>query len=97
MQFDVFEIAPDRLVLVLQSDAAALPTCVVAPLFPSDPGPTRLTVLEPVLDIQGKEFVLHVGELAAIPTSVLKGDPVATCRDREWEIRKALDFLLSGV
>ncbi|TFL19778.1 CcdB family protein [Jannaschia formosa] len=97
MQFDVYEISPGRLVMVVQADAATLPSCVVAPLIPMESGPARISILEPSIEIGGVEYSLHVGELAAIPASLIRGVPLARCPDREWEIRKALDFFLSGI
>lgn len=97
MQFDVYEIAPGRLVMILQADAVDLPTCVVAALIPRNTGPARFSILEPVIKVASEEYVLHTSELAAIPSSLLTGNPVATGRAQEWEIRKALDFLLSGI
>lgn len=96
MQFHVYRIAHNRLVIDLQSDIPSLPTRVVAPLFPESPELKALSILEPIFEIEGQRHVLHTGELAAVPASILRGDPVADMRAHDYAIRRALDMLFSG-
>lgn len=96
MQFHVHRIAPDRLVIDLQSDIPTLPTKVVAPLFPENPDLKALSILEPVIEIEGQRYAVHVGEMAAVPASILRGNPVADMRAHDYAIRRALDMVFSG-
>ncbi len=96
MQFRVYRIAGGRLVLDLQSDIPALPTRVIAPLLPETPGLKAISILEPVFEIEGRRYVLHMAEMVAAPASVLHGAPVADLSARDYEIRRALDLLFSG-
>lgn len=96
MQFRVYRIAGDRLVLDLQSGIPSLPTRVVAPFVPESPDLKAISILEPAFEVEGRRYVLHSGELAAVPASILATAPVADLSDREDEIRRALDMLFSG-
>lgn len=96
MQFHVYRIARNRLVIDLQSDIPPLPTRVVAPLFPESSELKALSILEPIFEIEGQRHVLHVGEMAAVPASILRGDPVADMRAHDYAIRRALDMVFSG-
>jgi toxin CcdB len=96
MQFCVYRISGDRLVLDLQSGIPSLPTRVIAPLIPERPDLKAISVLEPVFVIEGRRYVLHTGELVSAPASVLAPTPVADLREYEYEIRRALDMLFSG-
>ena len=96
MQFHVYRITGNRLVLDLQSDIPPLPTRVIAPLIPESPELKAISILEPIFEIEGRRHVLHTGELVAAPASVLRGAPVADLRSGEYEIRRALDLLFSG-
>jgi len=46
---------------------------LVAPLIPLSQGPTPISRLEPILEIGGIAHLLHTGELAAVPATLLKG------------------------
>lgn len=96
MQFNVYRIAGDRLVLDLQSDIPSLPTRVIAPLIPDSPDLKAISILEPVFEIEGRRYVLHAGELAAVPASILNGATVADLGAHEYAIRRARDMLFSG-
>ena len=95
-QFQVFRPAGDRLVLDLQTDLIDTGTRVVAPLLPAASGPTAIRRLEPVFKIEGSDYVLHTAEMAAIPSILLKGEPVADLSVADYEIRGALDMVFSG-
>ena len=95
-QFHVYRVPGDRLVLDLQTDLIKTGTRVVAPLIPTASGPKAIGRLEPVFDIDGTAYVLHTAEMAAIPSSVLKGEPVADLSASDYAIRGALDMVFSG-
>lgn len=95
-QFQVYRLAGARLVLDLQTDLIDTGTRVVAPLIPVTGGPRAIGRLEPVFGINGVDHVLHTAEMAAIPSALLKGAPVADLSGADYEIRGALDMVFSG-
>ena len=95
-QFHVYRVPGDHLVLDLQTDLIETGTRVVAPLHPVSSGPKPIGRLEPVLDIEGSTYVLHTAEMAAIPSTFLKGKPIADLSASDYEIRGALDLVFSG-
>lgn len=95
-QFRVYRVGSDRLVLDLQTDLIDTGTRVVAPLIPRQTGPHPLPRLEPIFDIRGTEYVLHTGELAAIPAHILPSEPVADLRAHDYAIKGALDMVFLG-
>ncbi|MGM0583348.1 MAG: CcdB family protein [Pseudomonadota bacterium] len=95
-QFLVYRLPDGGLVLDLQSDLVDTPSRVAAPLLPEDGGPPPLSRLEPILEIAGRRFALHAGEMAAIPAALVSGQPVADLRAEDYAIRRALDMLFSG-
>ena len=96
-QYDVYRLPDGRFVVDMQaSPLSALPTRMAAPLVPSGNGPTPLAHLEPVFVVDGVTCALHVGEMAAIPRSVLSGPSVATLAGDACRIPKAIDFLFTG-
>ena len=95
-QFHVYRITGTRLVLDLQTDLIETGTRVVAPLVPVATGPKAIGRLEPVFEIEGAAYVLHTAEMAAIPSALVKGEPVADLTASDYEIRGALDMVFSG-
>lgn len=95
-QFRVYRLAGSRLVLDLQTDLIDTGTRVVAPLLPIAESPKPIARLEPVLEIDGRLHVLHTAEMAAIPSSLIRGPSVADFSSRDYEIRTALDMVFSG-
>jgi toxin CcdB len=95
-QFHVYRVPGDRLVLDLQTDLIETGTRVVAPLLPVASGPKAIGRLEPIFKIEGTPFVLHTAEMAAIPSALLNGEPVADLSASDYEIRGALDMVFSG-
>lgn len=95
-QFHVYELAPGRLVLDLQTDLINTGSRVVAPLLRQSEGPTPIRRLEPLLPIDGQIYVLHVAELAAVPEGLLQGRPLANLTEFDYQIRGALDMVFSG-
>lgn len=96
-QYDVYRLADGRFVVDMQaSSLSALPTRMAAPLVSAGTGPTPLGHLEPVFVVDGVACALHVGEMAAIPRSVLSGPSIATLAGEAYRITKAIDFLFTG-
>lgn len=100
-QFDILDnpaprsrlIAP--FVMVVQSHLYDEgPTVLVAPLFRM-PGEAVLTKVTLSVDHQGETFVLMLSELAALDRRSL-GAVSGSLADREDDIRRALDRLLTG-
>jgi len=95
-QFRVYRLARGRLVLDLQTDLIDTGTRVVASLHPLNEGPAPISRLEPILEIYGELYVLHTAEMAAIPSKLLAGPPVADVSDRYFDIKSALDMVFAG-
>jgi toxin CcdB len=83
-------------VLDLQTDLIDTGSRVVAPLIPASSGPKAIGRLEPVFPIEGEACVLHTAEMAAVPSALLKGAPIADLSGFDYEIRGALDMVFSG-
>ena len=95
-QFSAYTLAGNRLVLDLQTDLIDTGSRVVAPLIPVSGGPEVIARLEPVFELHGEDYALHTAEMAAIPTALLRGPPVADLSGSDDEIRGALDMVFSG-
>jgi toxin CcdB len=95
-QFQVYRVPGGRLVLDLQTDLIDIGSRVVAPLVPASSGPKAIGRLEPVFAIEGEPHVLHTAEMAALPSALLTGAPVADLSGSDYEIRGALDMVFSG-
>ena len=96
-QYDVYRLSDGRLVVDMQATfLSALPTRMAAPLVPTDRGQTPLAHLEPAFVVDGVACALHVGEMAAIPRSVLAGSPVTTLAGDAYRITRAIDFLFTA-
>ncbi len=81
--------------LDVQSDILEdMETRVVVPLLPASLTPPA-TRLNPVFEIDGKDYIMLTQALAAFPASLLKS-PVANFADRFDEITNALDMLFQG-
>jgi len=95
-QFQVYRLTGGRLVLDLQTDLIDTGIRVVAPLIMISAWPRVIGRLEPVFEVHGEEHALHTAEMAAIPSALLKGQPVADISASDYEIRGALDMVFSG-
>lgn len=102
-QFDVFH-NPDAqsrqripYVLVLQSDLLdAIEHHVVAPLrIKQEQGIVPVLRLNPVVTIDGDEYLVRVQDIATVPRRMLR-HPVANLSAQREEILAALDFLFTG-
>lgn len=95
-QFQVYRLAGGRLVLDLQTDLFDTGSRVVAPLIVVSAGPRVIGRLEPVFEVNGEDHALHTAEMAAIPSALLRGQPIADLSGSDYEIRGALDMVFSG-
>jgi toxin CcdB len=95
-QFQVYRLAGGRLVLDLQTDLIDTGSRVVAPLIVVSTGPRVIGRLEPVFEVNGEGHALHTAEMAAIPSALLRGQPIADLSGSDYEIRGALDMVFSG-
>ena len=95
-QFQVYRLAGGRLVLDLQTDLIDTGSRVVAPLIVVSTGPKVIGRLEPVFEVNGEDHALHTAEMAAIPSGLLRGQPIADLSGSDYEIRGALDMVFSG-
>ncbi len=95
-QFQVYRLAGGRLVLDLQTDLINTGSRVVASLIMVSAGPRVIGRLEPVFEVYGEDHALHTAEMAAIPSVLLRGPPIADLSGFDYEIRGALDMVFSG-
>lgn len=74
-----------------------LGTRVVVPLYPAAAMKDKiLRTLTPVLEVDGKQYVLMTPQLAGIPKNLL-GATVADLSPKRDEIIAALDLLITGI
>ena len=84
------------LVLILQADLMrSLETRVVAPLVLIGALPA-MTKLRPEFAVDGQRRVLVTDRMSVLPCKDI-GTVVTSARDREWDIRRALDLVFVGV
>jgi toxin CcdB len=102
-QFDVFPNPGrqrERIPYLLEVQAeilADLATRLVVPLGVFDPGDRPpLSVIQPLVRVGERQYVMLSTELAHVPTRLLH-DRVASLAGQKTEILKALDALFSGV
>lgn len=96
MQFHAYRVGGLGVVLDLQTDLIGTPARVVALLVPVEEHSPSLSVLEPVLGVEGEPHVLRTGELFTLPRRLVSGAPLADLRGEDYAIRRALDMLFSG-
>ena len=97
-KFDIYKSpsAGAAFLLDLQDDILDdLSTRVVAPLIPSDGVPKRMKILNPLISVEGNEYLLMTHLLAAIPASSLK-EKISSALTQRDEIIASLDFLFTG-
>ncbi|MEP9400665.1 CcdB family protein [Sphingomonas silueang] len=95
-----FDVMPRRhgqlLVVDCQADVLRhLPTRFVVPLLDPAEIPAPVTRLHPLVDVDGRRWVLATHLAAAVPLRELAA-PVASLSAEQDRIVAALDFLLSG-
>lgn len=95
-QFDIVRLKGGQLGVILQSDLLDdRETRIVAPLFPSSiilPTPR----LHPVVRIGRKNYLVATEKLTAIWRRDIEA-VLGSVGDREYEVRRALDIVFSGV
>jgi toxin CcdB len=86
------------LLLEVQHDLlSTLATTVVIPLRPvSAMKGAILRTLTPVVEVEGREYVLVTPELAGVPRKAL-GAPVTNMEAQRSAVMAALDLLISGI
>jgi toxin CcdB len=95
-QFDIVQLSDRSLAVVLQTDLLdELSSRVVAPLLRE---PTELpeSRLHPRFRVGRHEYALLTDRLAAIPSGEIT-KVVRSAKDREWDLRRALDIVFVGV
>ncbi len=95
-QFQVYRVTGGELVLDLQTDLIDTGSRVVAPLIKVSSGPKVIGRLEPVFEVNGEDYALHTAEMAAIPSTLLRGHPIADLSAFDYEIKGAIDMVFSG-
>lgn len=99
-QFDICRLKGGggraRFVVILQADLLdEIETRVCAPLSPASEfaGPIKL---RPEFEIDGKAYRLVVDRLSVLRRNDI-GAVIGSARDRQWDIRRALDLVFVGV
>ena len=95
-QFNVYRVM-DGLILDCQADLLAdLPTRLTVPLEPIGTAPRGAARLNPVLTIGSEQFMMLTEFAGAVPRRALS-DAIGSLRGSEYDIKRALDMLVSGV
>jgi toxin CcdB len=95
-QFDVYHLTDQSLVVLLQNDIVdVFRTRLVAPLIPTKKAGRLIRGLNPVIQIEQKDYVLMPQLLAAVPITEL-GRFIATIAHQRDDIIRALDLLFTG-
>jgi toxin CcdB len=95
-QFDVYRLADQTLVVLLQNDIVdVFRTRLVAPLVSVKKAGRVIRGLNPVIQIGQQDFVLMPQLLAAVPITEL-GKHVGSVTHLRDEIIRALDLLFTG-
>lgn len=95
-RFSIHQMPGGSLVVNLQSDLLDwAETRVVAPLMPLNQSPPPAKHLNPVIAIDGTQFVLIIQSMAAVRTSAL-GAAVGDLSEYHDEITRAVDMVFQG-
>ncbi len=98
-QFDVYKSRSKEVELLLDLQTYMLEdlsTRVVAPLVSPHMIALRMNIVNPVLTVKGKEYILLTHLLAAVKTNTL-GNKVGSAADQRNTIIAALDMLFTGI
>ncbi len=76
--------------------AGGLATRVVAPLYPLNAEDKPILRMNPVVEIEGRRYLLAIQEMSALRVKSL-GAKVASLEARRDEIVAAIDFLITSV
>jgi toxin CcdB len=95
-QFDLVKLSDGSMAILLQADLLdSTQTRVVAPLI-LQKGVKPTPKLHPTFEVSGKIYLLATEQLGAVFASDIK-KIVGPMKDREWDIRRALDLVFVGV
>lgn len=95
-RFDLYRTAGGGLVVDVQSDILPeIGTRLVVPLLPSALAPPALPRLHPVLELEGKRFVMATHLMASLPLRAM-GAPVGSVKSHYDEIVAAIDMIFIG-
>lgn len=95
-QFDVYRLQSGILVVDLQTDLLGIDASrIVAPLR-EEGAVAAFPGLTPVVQVDGKGWIVRVQELAAVPGSELR-HRVGSLREDRDRLKRALDILIDGV
>ncbi len=97
---DRFSVYPDPagngFLINVQADAMShFNTRVVIPLLPMETAPIPAKTLNPLFEIDGKQYSMVTQYMAAVPVKELK-NAVFSVSDRHNDIVSAIDLLLQG-
>ena len=96
-QYDLYRMPNiDGFLLDLQSDLIdGLPTRVVVPLYPMEPGIRPVKRLHPTFQIEGRSYVMATHQVAAVPKAELSS-PLTNLRGKYDDITRAIYMLFQG-
>ncbi|WP_298091677.1 CcdB family protein [uncultured Sphingomonas sp.] len=95
-KFDVYPAPDGGYWLDCQSNLLSdLNSRFVVPLHPYDVVRGEDRKLNPVLIVNGREYVMRTHFAAAVPTHLLR-KPTGTLIEHEYTVSKALDMLING-
>ena len=95
-QFDIVKLSDGSLAIQIQADLLdATQTRVVAPLLLLK-GVKAAPKLHPTFEISGNTYLLATEQLGAVLIKDFKM-VLASAKDREWDVRRALDLVFMGV
>ena len=98
-KFDIYSTTSgnaDYLVDLQDDLIDMLSTRVVAPLVAAEEVSKRMKILNPIIQIEGEDFILMTHLLAAIPAITLK-KKVGSATFQSDKIIASLDFLFTGI
>lgn len=94
-QFDVHRLTNGILVVDLQTDIIGLDaTRIVAPLR-EEGKYARFPGLTPVVEVEGRRWIVRLQELAAVPAGELR-TRIGSIGHARIELKRALDILIDG-
>lgn len=92
-RFDVYRLTTGDIAIDCQSDLLDhLSTRFTVPLVPPDRLPAAVPGLHPSFEIDGESMVMATHLAGAIPVRALR-EKVASLRDREYVVQRAIDTL----
>jgi toxin CcdB len=95
-QFDVYRNDGGHVLVDCQADLLShLSSRFVVPLIDPDSGLRRISRLNPVFEIEGRELIFFTQYATSLPVGDL-GRLVTSLRDEHFRIMGAIDMLLSG-